>query len=295
MPRPKTARQSSAARRGARPAPDRRLQSRLCPRLKFLRPQSHLCTLYPTPKRRPLATVINTSDDLLKLLAENAEFYQAVRRLILTDELIELPERFARFAARVDDFIARQERFNEEQRQFNQRIETAVGELQGTTSRLEASVDELQNTTARLETSVGALKGNPARYAVAVLFEEIAEHLGFTFRDTLSRQQLRQMIGPQGRTDVCSGDRLGFIRADLVVVAADAAGDTHYVAVEASYTGDARDTARARRNARLLQRFTGCPAHAAIASVRNDQDIQAEIDGGEVHWYALDPDDFTPE
>ena len=235
-----------------------------------------------------MATVINTSDDLLKLLAENAEFYQAVRRLILTDELIELPERFARFAARVDDFIARQE-------QFNQRIETAVGELQGTTARLETSVGELQGTTARLETSVGELKGNTARYVVGVLFGEIAEQLGFTFRDTLSRQQLRQMIGPQGHTNVDSGDRQSFIRADLVVLADDTAGDTHYIAVEASYTGDARDTARARRNAHLLQRFTGCPAHAAIASVRNDQDIQAEIDGGEVHWYALDPDDFTPE
>ena len=277
-----------------------------------------------------MATVINTSDDLLKLLAENAEFYQAVRRLILTDELIELPERFARFAARVDDFIARQEQFNQrietavgelqgttarletsvgelqgttaqletsvgELQKTTARLETSVGELQGTTARLETSVGELQKTTARLETSVGELKGNTARYVVGVLFGEIAEQLGFTFRDTLSRQQLRQMIGPQGHTNVDSGDRQSFIRADLVILADDTAGDTHYIAVEASYTGDARDTARARRNAQLLQRFTGCPAHALIASVRNDQDIQAEIDGGEVHWYVLDPDDFTPE
>ena len=221
-----------------------------------------------------MAAIINTSDDLLRLLAENPEFYQAVRRLVLSDELIELPERFARFATRVDDFIARQERFNErvddfieEQRQFNRRIETAVGEL----------------------------KGNTARYVVGVLFGEIAEQLGFMFKDTLSRQQLRQLVGPQGRTDVSSGDRQSFIRADLVVLADDAKGTTHYIAVEASYTGDARDTARARRNAELLQRFTGCPAHAMVASVHNDQDIQAEVDGGTVHWYALNPDDFIPE
>ena len=256
-----------------------------------------------------MATVINTSDDLLKLLAENTEFYQAVRRLVLTDELIELPERFARFTVEVHDFIARQERFNErvdnfieEQRQFNQRIETSVGELQATTARLETSVGELQATTARLdtsmarlETSVGELKGNTARYVVGVLFGEIAAQLGFTFKNTLSRQQLGQMIGPQGHTDVDSGDRQSFIRADLVVIADDADGNTHYVAVEASYTGDARDTARARRNAELLQRFTGCPAHAMVASVHNDQDIEAEIDGGDVHWYALNPDDFVPD
>ena len=242
-----------------------------------------------------MATTINTSDDLLKLLAENAEFYQAVRRLVLTDELIELPERFARFTAEVHDFITRQERFNE-------RIETAVGELQETTARLETSTARLETSTARLETSmarleisVGELKGNTARYVVDAQLDEIAQQLDFKFKDTLSRQQLRELIRRQGPTDVDRGNRQSFIRADLVVIAEDAAGDTHYVAVEASYTGDARDTTRARRNAELLQRFTGCPAHAMVASVHNDQDIQAEIDGGEVHWYALDPDDFTPE
>ena len=235
-----------------------------------------------------MATIINTSDDLLKLLAENTEFYQAVRRLILTDELIELPERFARFTAEVHDFITRQEQTNAEQRQFNRRVDNFIEEQRQFNA-------EQRQFNHRIETAIGELKGNTARYVVGVLFGEIAEHLGFTFRDTLSRQQLRQMIGPQGHTDVSSGDRQSFIRADLVVVADDAAGDTHYLAVEASYTGDARDTARARRNAELLERFTGCPAHAMVASVHNDQDIQAEIDGGDVHWYALNPGDFTPE
>ena len=249
-----------------------------------------------------MATIINTSDDLLKLLAENAEFYEAVRRLILTDELIELPERFARFAARVDNFITLQEQVNEEQRQFNEEQhqfneeQRQFNEEQRQFNEEQRQFNEEQRQfNHRIETALGELKGNTARYVVGVLFGEIAEHLGFMFRDTLSRQQLRQLIGPQGHTDVSSGDRLSFIRADLVVVADDAAGATHYVAVEASYTGDTRDTARARRNAQLLQRFTGCPAHAVVASVHNDQDIQAEIDGGEVHWYALNPEDFTPE
>ena len=228
-----------------------------------------------------MATTINTSDDLLKLLAENAEFYQAVRRLILTDELIELPERFARFTTEVHDFIIRQERFNE-------RIETAVGELQETTARLETSM-------ARIEVSIGELKGNTARFVVDAQIDDIAEQLDFTLKNTLSRQQLRQLIRQHGHTDEDKRNRQSFIHADLVMIAEDASGGTHYVAVEASYTADARDTTRARRNAEMLQRFTGCPAHAMIASVRNDQDIQAEIDGGEVHWYALDPDAFRPD
>ena len=242
-----------------------------------------------------MATIINTSDDLLKLLAENAEFYQAVRRLILTDELIELPERFARFTTEVHDFITRQERFNEEQRQFNEeqrqfnhRIETAVGELQETTARLETSM-------ARIEVSIEEIKDNIARSVVKAQLDEIAEQLDFTLKDTLSRQQLRELIRQHRPTDVDKGNRQSFILADFVVIAEDTTGNTHYIAVEASYTGDARDTTRARRNADLLRRFTDCPAHAMVASVRNDQDIQAEIDGGEVHWYALDPDAFRPE
>ena len=214
-----------------------------------------------------MATVINTSDDLLKLLAENTEFYQAVRRLILSDELIELPERFARFTTEVHDFIIRQERFNE-------RIETAM---------------------ARIEVSIGELKGNTARFVVDAQIDDIAEQLEFTFKDTLSRQQLRELIRQHGHTDEDKRNRQSFIHADLLMIAEDAGGGTHYIAVEASCTGDTRDTTRARRNAEMLQRFTGCPAHAMVASVRNDQDIQAEVDGGEVHWHALDPDAFRPD
>ena len=284
-----------------------------------------------------MSTVINTSDDLLKLLTENAEFYQAVRRLILTDELIELPAKFAKFADRVETFITQQEQFNEEQRQFNHRIEgtvdelragqvrqegaidelragqvrqegaidelrasqarqeVAIDELRAGQARQEVAIDELRASQARQEVAIGELKGNTARYVVSVLFYEIAEHLGFTFQDALTRRELNAMIGPQGYTDVSSGDRQSFVRADLVVMTTNADGDTHYIAVEASYTADERDTRRARRNADLLRRFTGCPAHAVIASVRNVDSVQAEIDDGTIHWYTLNPDDFTPQ
>jgi len=125
---------------------------------------------------------------------------------------------------------------------------------------------------------------------------EIAAHLGLTLQSTLSRRELGELIGPQGRhADISSGDRASFIRADLVAIAADAGGDACNVALEASYTGDIRDTRRARRNAELLERLTGRRTHAMIASVRNDRDTQAEIDRGAVAWYPLDADDFAPE
>ena len=190
-----------------------------------------------------------------------------MRRLILTDELMALPAQFARFIERVEGFIANQEQFNGEQRQFNRRLETAVGEL----------------------------RGNAARQVTGALAGEVAESLGLELRNTVSRNELRAIIGAPGLSGVDRGDRLSFIRADLVIGATDPAAETHYIAVEASYTGDQRDTARARRNAELLHNLTGHPSHAVVASVRNVREIQPEIDNSQVHWFELDPDDFTPD
>ncbi len=219
-------------------------------------------------------TTINTSDDLLRLLEEDAHFYQAARRLILTNELLELPTRFNAFVDRVDQFITKQEQFNEGQRQFNERIETSL---------------------RRIDNSIGELKGNTARYVVAAHFGEIPNLLGLDFQDSLSREQLRQLIGPVGRNISSAGEWQSFVRADLVLIATNPDGETYYIAVEASYTADERDTRRARRNAELLQRLTGHPCHAVIASVQNVQEIEAELEGPDVHWYQLDPADFTPE
>ena len=233
-------------------------------------------------------TVIHTTDDLIRLLNENDEFRQAVRRHVLSDELLQLPERHAKFETRVESFIDEQRQFNQEQRQFNQRMEKEIGELREFNK-------EQRRFNQRMENSIGELRGKVARHVVGVYFLEIAEGLGFQCKGILMRADLVQMLIHSERDDIPHGDRQSFFRADLVVEATDSDGTMHYISVEASYTADQRDTSRAQRNAALLTRFTGHPAHAAIASVRNVREIQPLIDDGTVYWYALDPADFTPE
>ena len=46
-------------------------------------------------------TTINTADDLLSLLRENQEFREAVRKAILTEELLALPAVFSAFASEI--------------------------------------------------------------------------------------------------------------------------------------------------------------------------------------------------
>ncbi len=301
--------------------------------------------------------VIDTADDLIRLLNENDEFRQAVRRHVLSDELIQLPERLAKFETHVEGFIGEQrqfnkeqqqfnkeqqqfnkeqrqfnkeqQQFNKEQRQFNKKMESSIGGLrdglaqqgkilsrQGDAigelkdglaqqgkilSRQGDAIGELRDGLAqqgkilsRQGDAIGELRGKVARQVVGVHFLEIADAMGFQFKGLLTRRDLGQLIF-QRETDIPLGDRSSFFRADLVIEVADSQGAIHYIAVEASYTADQRDTSRAQRNAALLTQLTGHPAHAAIASVRNVHEIQTLIDNGKVYWYALQPNDFTPE
>ena len=212
-------------------------------------------------------TTINTSEDLLRLLREDAHFYEQARRLILTDELITLPERFAAFAARVDDFIAKQELFNDEQRQFNQRVD----------SRFD-----------RIERDLSHFKNRFSESQVADEAATIAMAMGFTLVRVLSNSDLVQMSQHPGARSVAQNDLISFTRADLVVEVSDQEGNRQFIATEISYTADLRDTDRARRNADYITRFTGEPAHAAVASARNDQNIQRLIDDSAVWWYPLE-------
>ena len=105
---------------------------------------------------------------------------------------------------------------------------------------------------------------------------------------TLSNDDLNRMAGSSLERDVLRS----FRNADLVIEAADGT-DTRFIAMEISFTADQRDCSRAIRNADLITRFTGKPARAAIASVRNHQAAATTVESGAVHWHPME--DRTPD
>ena len=275
-------------------------------------------------------TLIHTSDDLLKLLREDPAFYAEARRLILTDELIALPERFAALAQRLDQFIEQQQTFNEEQRVFNRRIEAAVSELQVFNRRIEAAVSELQVFNEeqqvfneeqrvfneeqrvfneeqrvfneeqrvfnrRIEAAVSELRGDQAYRVCRDRVDEIAESYGFIVMDVIRGRPLRDLFRSNPPPNVAPGDRSSFYHADFILEVQDDQGATAYLAIEASYTGDETDTRRATRNAEYLTRITGAPAHAVVASRSNDRTVQQLVDDESIRWYQIPADAFQPE
>lgn len=238
---------------------------------------------------------IATQEEFLRALDQDPEFRQRVRQHILSAELIELPERIAEMAQQiaalarqVSEFIARQEEWNARQDDFNSEMREAIAELQEFNA-------EQRRVNRRVENDLGILKGSIAIRATRDRFEIILDQLGLDYTKLLTHHDLVAMLRRGNSTDIAVGDRQSFYRADLVLEAADAEDLTHYVAVEASYTADRGDTDRVVRNADFLTRFTGCPAHAVIASVSNDQEAQLPMDEGRVFWHRLTDRDLQPE
>lgn len=238
---------------------------------------------------------ISTPEDLLRALRENPEWKEAVRREILTEQLLNLPARFDQFAASTEGFIEEQRQFNAETGGRVDRLESDVGQLKEDVGELKQDVGQLKNDVRTIRDDLGNLKGFRARDETIQQADGVAIVMGFQMVRTLSYGDLVSMTTTADISGIAEGDILSFRRADLVIEATDANGETRYIAMEISYTADARDTRRAIRNASLLSRFTGRPAHAAIASVQNVNEIQDTIDSGQVYWHKLIDRDAAPE
>ena len=147
----------------------------------------------------------------------------------------------------------------------------------------------MREVSRRNEVNIGILKGNVARRLLRVHHDTILEIFELEFVRTLGRDDLTGMVRNSGvAAQIEFGQRRSFYAADMVLEGTDAEGNTHYVAAEASFTADRRDTSRALRNAEFLTRFTGQPAHPMVASVANDNAVQELVDQGTIRWLQLD-------
>lgn len=245
-----------------------------------------------------------TEQQFLERLDTSPKFRDEVRRRVLSAELIAMPENLAETSAQLAKLSKEFSAFASEQRTINTELRTDIAELKEGQAELRTDVNELKegqaeikNTLKRIETDVGELKGNAAYWIALSRYDEILEDLNLECVRLLGRDDLTGMVRGFGANKFEAGDRRSFYSADLVMEATEVQDPdtTRYVAVEASYTGDHRDTSRAIRNAEILKQCTGHEASAVVASVRNDRDIQPVIDAGTVIWFRLNPADFQAQ
>ena len=221
---------------------------------------------------------INTIQDLLRLLDENPEWVDALRARLLTQEILEMPERLARLEATVERLVETTNQFIES---TNKRFDA-----------LEAGQTRHESELKALRSDIGVLRGGHARATAIRKSAGIARGMGLRRTRNLSMDDLYDVMDLADTSDIHANLLTSFANADLVMEAADSDGETCYVALEVSYTVHDRDISRAARNSRFLTRFTGRPAFAAVSGESLDDDVQDIIDSGEVFWYQLTSEDL---
>ena len=278
-------------------------------------------------------TTINTMQDLTRLLREHPEWRDELRRELLTDELLELPQRFAEYTAstdqrldsierRLDDIDRRLDALTEQVAglirhaeatdrrldDIDRRLDALTEQVAGLIRHAEATnmrLERIERNLERMGNDFSRFRWNYAETAAIKDFINIAidlsdmKDLGFeeTSPKVVTQSELLAMASAYGSARLSAipkNDRKSFYRSDLVIETRRQDGETCYIAVEASFTCDDRDTHRALTHASLITKFTQKTALPVIAGVRVDDRIQREIDEDKVFWYPLDEADFHP-
>ena len=180
---------------------------------------------------------INTQQDLLRLLRDDPEFKEEVRRIILTEELLNL-------APRLD------------------RIEGTLLHLTNTVGELTNTVGELANTVGELTDMVGGVKGDTIelkleKNIVPILNTRLELRRGSLVKGgapTAASHEFEDAIyGAYEEGKVTQRERSRVNDTDAIVRAASRISKRLvYVAVEASYAIDDEDVKRAHRTAEIL-------------------------------------------
>jgi len=192
--------------------------------------------------------------DLMQALRENPEWLEELRRIVLTQELLELPKRFE---------------------EFRQRVEERFDVLEKQVQEVEKKVDEIRK---RLDKDVCSLKGMwlemKVKKNVPSFFSEYLLNAKTIGQDKISKALSsaveKGIISKEERKDV--------FRLDLVIEGTLLSTEEPvFVAVEVSYTIAENDVQRAARRAEILKKATGRKVLPAVVGYRIAEGTQKLI------------------
>ena len=218
-------------------------------------------------------TTINDISDLVRILREDPDWAEAVRSVLLTQELKSLPERFDKFV--------------ELTRENNELVNRRLERLEEGQQRLKEGQQRIESRMDRMEGRLGTLKGSDTeRRARENILNIAKDELGLSRGSTLLTRG--RNTDPEFLGSINNAEVLGLIteeQADHVLLAdiiirARRVEDRRYVhgVFEVSSTIGLNDIRRARERADAVAAATGEEAVAAVigGTVQPPQRAQAE-------------------
>ena len=216
-------------------------------------------------------TPINTIEDLARILRDQPTWAEALRALLLTQDLLDLPGRFDRFVETQREFNQAQQKANEAQREFNQAQQETNRLTDRRLNAIEGQVGNLQGGQYERSVRTKAL----ARSMIALGLE--VPHVALN-PDGLTDPRLNSAIDQAIRNGLVSRDGCAdLFEADMII----SGEDNRHAVVEVSLTADRDGIDRAKTRAGIMAAITGGTVTPVVITSRLNptQSAQAEAAG----------------
>ena len=238
-------------------------------------------------------TTINTFEDILEAMERNPALRDAMRRHLLTEELLQLPSRVSRLEELVAELASKLAELTETLARFVEQTNLALAQLNADVTELKMSVARLTEGQDRLTEGHNRLTEGQDRLTAGQnrMSGQLNNLIGSDYERRAARVVLRRLkrhfnIDPSeilrsstalGNPDVTnllnrvvdagivSEDEAEDLElADIIVRGQDPGGVTVHVVAEVSITIHEEDIERASRRAAVLESATGGTTHAVV-------------------------------
>ena len=201
---------------------------------------------------------------MARILRDQPTWAEALRALLLTQDLLDLPGRFDRFGETQREFNQAQQKANEAQEETNRLTDRRLNAIEGQVGNLQGGQYERSVRTKALA---------PSRFTLGFEVPHVALN-----QDGLTDPRLNSAIDQAIRNGLVSRDGCAdLFEADMII----SGEDNRHAVVEVSLTADRDDIDRATTRAGIMAAVTGGTVTPVVITSRLNptQSAQAEAAG----------------
>ena len=214
-------------------------------------------------------TTPNAAEEFMRSLDQHPEIEQELRRRLLTQELLDLPNTVGKLATAISEM----------RDIFDRRLTSLESQQSENTEQLNSIQQTLNTLDGRVANITGSdYERRATRRAPSLLSRYLRLSRIQTLHSPLQETApfLVEMINKALTAhDITDHEADDLEQADIIVYAHNADGTHTYLVAEASVTIDDTDIDRAHRRAQILQSFAGRPViRAVIGATASDANRQ---------------------
>ena len=231
-------------------------------------------------------TTVNDFTDILRIIREQPEWGEALRSVLLSKEVLELPQRLAEFSEAANKRFDRLESDVAELKAGQARLEGDVAEVKAGQARLESDVAELKDGQAQLESTVSLLQGQVGNLRGSSYQLNVKTKIASIVSQRFALDEIRVLKGSLAADDnaffrlllnavtqgVISEQERGEVLNTDIILQGQRQPDQGllYMVLEVSITVAGDDITRADERADILRRATGEAVFPAVVGAYID-------------------------